>query len=416
MKLSFFLAALFAVSFAPRVRAASAGAPQDVAPQNAAPLPTADFAGRPFVTQKAPVLKFEKRTAPRLYGVDYPFAPQTARGVALFSRFPPFSLRDRRIHVSGPWYSDARANLHFSRGITTIEALPNFRLPGADPSTDVRLLPRGQKWQIIDDHVLWRHAGELANELATKNPQDELIAPLRVLASDHKFSLNEAAYREVGKHLWRGETGPTDAKNEGVLYPCLDIESTDVGNFQRQCLGWIYAGMRDAAAERELKIIPVAYGQWTFSVGAFWLSHLVNGTGEPEYLLPEKDALQGYDPTIQVLNETGGAVPMDGYLQAIWGDEPFYQRDAKGAIRFQNGAPLWNDIEKNDALWPGNPTGKGRSAARAGRPVSPGDAHAGDATRLRRRLSRREYSPQRHFEKRAHQRLDARHQRRASGN
>ncbi|MGI8755084.1 MAG: hypothetical protein ACR2MB_04330 [Acidimicrobiales bacterium] len=198
------------------------------APRNLPLLPTADFAERAFVMQKAPVLKFEKRMAPRLYGVDYPFAPQTARGVALFSRFPPFTLRDRRIHVSGPWYSDAHANLHFSRGITSIEALPNFRLPNADPSTDVRFLPRARKWQLINDPLLWRHAGELADELAAKNPQDERIAPLRVLASDHKFVPHEAAYREVGKHLWRGETAPSTR--------CISAISNGAGSI---CRWWI---------------------------------------------------------------------------------------------------------------------------------------------------------------------------------
>src|SRR3954462_4017766 len=85
-----------------------------------------DYDGHPFVTQSAPVLKFERRQAPRLEGIDYPFEEQTAHGVALLSRFPAFTLSDRRIHVDGPWYDTEAANLHFTRGITTVGAIPRY--------------------------------------------------------------------------------------------------------------------------------------------------------------------------------------------------------------------------------------------------------------------------------------------------
>ncbi|RYG59394.1 hypothetical protein EON80_25775, partial [bacterium] len=102
-------------------------------------LPSADFAGRAFQTAKAPTLQFKRRTVPRPRGNDYPFISQNARGGALFSRFPAFTLSDRRIHVSGPWYDSPAASDMFSRGITSIEAMPNFRLdpPGL---TEVRQL------------------------------------------------------------------------------------------------------------------------------------------------------------------------------------------------------------------------------------------------------------------------------------
>ena len=87
-----------------------------------------DHAGRPFVTQKAPVLKFQVRTAPLPDGIDYEFQEQTAHGVAWFARFPEFTLSDCRVHVDGPWYDDAAANGHFTHGITSVGAMPNFRV------------------------------------------------------------------------------------------------------------------------------------------------------------------------------------------------------------------------------------------------------------------------------------------------
>ena len=77
-----------------------------------------DYDGHPFVTNPAPVLKFQRKLAPAVTGIDYDFAEQTAHGVALLSRFPEFKLSDRRIHVDGPWYDSDAANLHFTRGIS----------------------------------------------------------------------------------------------------------------------------------------------------------------------------------------------------------------------------------------------------------------------------------------------------------
>jgi len=74
------------------------------------PAAPVDYDGHPFVTQSAPVLKFQRKTAPNLTGIDYWFPEQTAHGAALLSRFPAFKLSDRRIHVDGPWYNDDAAN------------------------------------------------------------------------------------------------------------------------------------------------------------------------------------------------------------------------------------------------------------------------------------------------------------------
>jgi len=300
-----------------------------------------DYEGRPFVTQPAPVLTFERRTEPRLGGIDYPFAEQTARGVALFSRFPAFTLSDRRIHVSGPWYSDPTANLHFSRGITSIEAMPNFRLEGAP--TSVRAVPAANKWQLMCDPLFWSYAAQLADKLEAADPTDDRIAPLRTFGVDHQFVENEAAFVELGRYVWLEERAPTDEHFEGVLYPSVDIELTGGWEHQRNCFGWLYRGMAEAAARNGCRIVPITYGQWTFSVGAVWESMRQGGTGDPEYLLPEKDFLAGPDPTLTICEQLGGVVSMDGYMQAIWGNEPFYKRNADGSMALVDGQPVFNE-------------------------------------------------------------------------
>jgi hypothetical protein len=306
----------------------------------AQPAPV-DYGGRPFVTDPAPVLTFERRTEPRPGGIDYPFAEQTARGVCLFARFPEFSLRDRRIHVSGPWYADPAADLHFTRGITSIEAMPNFRLDGATNS--VRDVPAEHKWQLMCDPLFWGYAARRADELAAADPDDPRIASLRAFGVDHTMVQDEAAFHEIGRAAWVGERAPTDAAFEGVLYPCIDIETTGGWEHQRDCFGWIYQGMAEAAAENGCAMVPITYGQWTFEVGAVWTSARQGGDGPPEYLLPEKDFLAGPDPTLSLVNELSGIVSMDGYLQAIWGREPFYKRNADGSLVLADGKPVPND-------------------------------------------------------------------------
>ncbi len=306
-----------------------------------------DHEGRPFVTQPAADLRFERRTEPRPHGIDYPFAEQTARGVALFSRFPAFTLSDRRIHVSGPWYSDPAANLHFSRGITSVEAMPNFRLEGAPNS--VRAIPAPHKWQLMCDPLFWDYAARLADEMEAADPTDSRIAPLRTFAVDHQFTPHEMAFVALGRRVWLGERGPTDEHLEGVLYPCIDIEQTGGWEHQRDCFGWLYRGMAEAAAENGCRIVPITYGQWTYSVGAVWESMRQGGTGDPEYLLPERDFLAQPDPTLTICEQLGGVISMDGYMQAIWGNEPFYQRQADGSLLLVDGQPVFSEATQTTA-------------------------------------------------------------------
>lgn len=306
--------------------------------------PRTDYTGTVFQTQKAPTLSFERRLFPRLHGIDYPFAPQTARG-ALVKRFPPFTLSDRRIHTSGPWTNDPNANDFFSRGITSVETIPNYRLDPPGP-TDIRRLSRENKWAMFGDPVFYIYARMLADELAAANANDPRIPALRLLADEHKMAPDQGAYLELGRRAWNGERAPTDAKGQGFKYVTLDIETTGGWEFQRQCLGWIYQGMTEAAAKDGLELVPINYGQWQYAVGAVFDSMRQNGTGEPEYLLPAKDPLPANDPTLQALNDAKGVVSMDGYLQAIWGGEPFYKRSVDGKLILQDGKPVFSDLRK----------------------------------------------------------------------
>ncbi|MGE5611067.1 MAG: hypothetical protein ACM359_17590 [Bacillota bacterium] len=303
--------------------------------------PIQDYQGRPFVTQPAPILQFEQRLAPRLHGIDYAFPEQTARGVALFDRFPAFHLSDRRIHLSGPWYVQ-EANGHFTHGITSVESMPMYR----QTPNDIRKLPYGRKWQLLGDPMFWEAAGKLASDIERTNPNDPRIPPLRLFNKEHKMSAHEDAYRELGRYIWKSQATQTDAKGQGVRYAMIDIEQSGGWEHQRQCIGWIYQGMAQAAAQKSCTLVPVTYGQWTFMVGAVHFSMRQGGKGEPEYLLPKWDFLQSADPTLKACNDLGGVVSMDGYIQAIWGNEPFHKRNRDGSLVMDQGKPVYSDLDK----------------------------------------------------------------------
>jgi len=307
-----------------------------------------DYDGHLFVTQSAPVLKFERRLAPKLEGIDYPFEEQTAHGVALLSRFPEFKLSDRRIHVDGPWYDSDEANLHFTRGITSIGAIPRYREKENTP-TNLRKLPPEQKWSLMTDPQWWGQAVRLADKLERKDPTDTRIAALQAFGLKHYFTNDEAAYLELGRYTYQQERWPTDKLGRGVLYPSIDIETTYGFEHQRNCNGWLYQGMAQAANEAGFRIKPMLYGQWQFSVGCFWESMRQGGTGEPEYLKKEKDFLAYPDPTLVACQQNNGIISMDGYQQAIWGHEPFYQRNDDGTLKLVNGVPAFSKLKETTA-------------------------------------------------------------------
>ena len=309
-------------------------------PQTAGAQPTADYRGVPFVTQAAPVLKFERRSTPRLRGIDYDFAEQTAQGVALFSRFPAFTMSDRRIHVSGPWYDNAEANGHFTHGITAVEAMPNYRA-GAD---DMRNIPNSHKWLLMTDPLWYIYSNILANELAASNPNDPRIVPLRGFADNHVVPTDVDALVSLGHRAWRGERYSTDSSGKGFVYPMVDIETSAGWEHQRDSYGYLYKGIIDEAATYGVSIVPVLYGQGTFSIGTVADSSIDNNTGWPEYLSPNKDFLGWNDPTLYACETTRGVISMDGYMQAIWGLEPFYKRNADGTLQLSGGQPIFNNI------------------------------------------------------------------------
>jgi hypothetical protein len=318
---------------------------------NAAAAPAAtltDYDGHAFVTNPAPELRFERRSKPLPEGIDYDFAEQTAHGVALLSRFPVFKLSDRRIHVDGPWYDDEAVNLHFSRGISSIGAIPRYREKEGAP-TNLRKLPPEQKWSLMTDPVWYAAAGRLVKKLEKENPADPRIAALRFLNEKHCYTNDRAAYLELGRYAFEWERWPTDREGRFVRYPAIDIETTEGFVHQRDCDGWLYQGMAEAARARGASISPMLYGQWQFSVGCFWESMRQGGKGDPEYLLPEKDFLAWPDPTLVACQQNQGILSMDGYQQAMWGSEPFFERNPDGSLRLREGKPVFNDITETTA-------------------------------------------------------------------
>jgi hypothetical protein len=307
-----------------------------------------DFDGHAFVTTPAPVLQFRRQTSPRLGGIDYAFPDQTAHGVALLSRFPAFTLSDRRIHVDGPWYDSDAANLHFTRGIATIGAIPRYRETDEAP-TNVRRLPQFQKWSLMTDPMWWGHAVRLADELEGKDPADARIAALRALGVGHYFTNDAAAYRALGRQVFEQERWPTDTEGRFVGYPAIDIETTGGFEHQRNCDGWLYQGLAEGARAHGLKIVPMLYGEWQFAVGCFWESMRQGGNGDPEYLRPEKDFLAAPDPTLVACQENDGILSMDGYQQALWGKEPFFKRNADGTLQLTDGAPVFSEATSTTA-------------------------------------------------------------------
>lgn len=303
--------------------------------------PTSDYAGQPVITEPAPNLTFERRDLPRPGGIDYPFAEQTAQGVAVFDRFPEFSLRDRWVHWSGPWYSDPAANGHFTHGVTSIEVMPNYR---QGPSNNMAV-PAEHKWMLMMDPLWWRAAGDLADQLAAADPADARIPALRLLADEHRMIPDEAAYVSLGRFVWEHDRTATDDAGRGFRYAMIDIEGTEGWEHHRDCFGWMYRGLGEASAADGEPIVPVTYGSWTFMVGLMYFSERQNGTGEPVYLLPEHDFVPQPDPTLNAVDDLGGALSMDGYLQAIWGEEPFYQRHPDGSLVLADGVPQFSTLD-----------------------------------------------------------------------
>lgn len=307
----------------------------------AEPLTKADYNGTPFVTAPAPELTFQPQTHPRPHGIDYEFPEQTARGVALLTRFPAFTLSDRRIHVDGPWYNDPEANPHFTRGITTIGAIPRYRETD-DAPTNVRDLPAERKWSLMTDPMWWGHAVRFLEQLEKETPGDPRIPALRTFGIEHRMLPDEAAFRALGRYVFHNECFATDRAGRLVLFPAIDIECTEGWEHQRNCFGWLYQGLAEGAAETGTTIKPLLYGQWQFDVGAAFFSSVEPDTGLPEFLRPERDFLAEPDPTLVACQENHGVLSMDGYQQAMWGLEPFYERDPAGELILDNGIPRFS--------------------------------------------------------------------------
>ena len=293
------------------------------------------------MTTPAPNLKFERRSAPRLRGIDYDFPEQTAQGVCLFSRFPDFTLSDKQILAGGPWYSTVGANGHFTHGITTIEAKPAYRDP-LNVTTNAYNLPYTQKHELLNDPQVWDYAGKLADELAAVNPNDARIPALRTMANDHAMSNDQAAFTALGSRIWQSERG-IDSKNQGMKYFFLDVEQTGGWEYQRNCFGWMDQGAAASALAAGIVLAPCSYSQWTGMISTYYGSTIDSTTGLPSYLSSTNNPIANDDPTLHACNTGGGNLQMTPYMSYVWGNEPFYKRNADGSLQLSGGQPVFNN-------------------------------------------------------------------------
>lgn len=301
-----------------------------------------DYEGNAFVNSSAPTIPFEAKVQPYQNGVDYDFAEQTAKGVALFKRFPEFSLSDVQIHMMGPWYDSDSANAHFTRGITTMTALPEFR----QGPTNVTTLPADRKNTMLPDDLFWQIAGNLANNLGSS---DSRYSALRQLADNHVLVLDENAYVSLGRAVWDSERNVTDNSGQGTRYMSIDIEYSSPYSNYWACVGWLYQGYCQAAAESGVTVIPFLYGGRE-QVTILGFSNRQNGSGDPEYLDSQHDFFGYNDPTLQACQAFGGILAVDTYLQGIWGNEPLLNRDGNGdPVLDGNGRPYFSSLSQTVA-------------------------------------------------------------------
>ena len=303
-----------------------------------------DQQGNPFERSSAPMIPFEAKVLPYRYGVDYSFADQTAKGAALFKRFPEFYLADVKLHFMGPWYSDGSANSHFSRGVETITTLPNFRQGGEQ---NVALLPYTRKNVMIPDDTFWVYANLVANSIGAADPRYNAMI---TLSQSHELILDQEAYVLLGRRVWESERNTMDVNGQGTLYMSIDLEISSPYTNYRHIVGWLYDGYCTAALESGIVVRPYTYyGPEQVLIGD--LSYRQFGTGNPEYLADNWDFLANInDPTIAAVARFGGIFANDTYIQAIWGLDPFYQYNPDGSVQVGgNGFPLYSQITQTVA-------------------------------------------------------------------
>lgn len=295
-----------------------------------------DYEGNPFVRSVAPLIPFEAKVIPYRHGVDYYFADQTAKGVALFKRFPEFYLADVKLHFMGPWYNNAGANAHFSRGVETMTAFPYFR----QGPTNVLFLPAERKNTMFGDDLFWALAGTRAQQIGAGDPRYNALINL---AFSRQLDLDQNAYESLGRWAWEQERNTTDSNGQGTRYMSLDIEISQPYTNYRHIVGWMYDGYLSAALESGITVRPVTYyGPEQVLIGD--LSDRQGGTGDPEYLTEYWDFLANSgDPTISSISRWGGIFANDTYMQAIWGLEPLYEYNGDGSILIDgNGYPIFS--------------------------------------------------------------------------
>lgn len=287
-----------------------------------------DFEGRSFERTAVPIIPFEAKNQPYQYGINYYFPEQTAKGATLFKRFPAFNMTDAQLHLMGPWYSDADANAHFSRGVTTLSVLPNYR----QGPTDATALPYTQKSVMYSENIVKHYAEILMNT----GGGDNTILQNFINGLMQADQSAESTFVALGRLMYQQEKSVLDQTGKGSLYVTFNIENiwpTDPQLSQpylQNCFGYLYDGYCGAAYDDGVLVRPFNYGSYQMQI-ELDASSFRDGSGFPNYLQPQYDFLAGGGPILQAMQKYGGVMAIDDYIQGIWGNEPFLQRDVDGS-------------------------------------------------------------------------------------
>ncbi len=287
-----------------------------------------DGEGRPFERSAVPIIPFEAKNQPYLGGINYDLPEQTAKGATLFKRFPPFQLTDAQLHLMGPWYSDADANAHFTRGVTTLSVLPNFR----QGPTDATALPYTQKSVMYSENS----CKEFAAILMAQGGADNSILANFINGVMQADSSAEATFVALGRLMWQQERSVLDQAGQGTLYVTFNIENIWPPDpllsqvYLQNCFGFLYDGYCGAAYDDGMLVRPYNYGSYQMQIELDASSYR-DGSGLPNYLQAQYDFLAGGGPILQAMNRYGGVMAIDDYIQGIWGNEPFLLRDVDGS-------------------------------------------------------------------------------------
>lgn len=315
-----------------------------------------DWLGTPFVEDKAPRLVYMERATPRPLGNDYNFAPQKAKNVINFLRFPEFKLHPRKKVIWwGPLYTDTKDNLHYTRGITHLCNHPKYREKLQEMKVTGKQLTH---WF----EGMERHAGLFAEHIKKHKPEDPRIPWLEEWSKDQRLIDNEETAKAFGAFCWDDVMGTT--RGEGVEFLTIDIESFKASTrtkspWQTQyqnMMGWIYQGFIEESKKKGKPTRMVTYSQ---SLGIYSTLHYSSDPSDwgmtPGYLHPRAVGLtfaggsgdkpvNPNTPSGKALISSNGFICEDAYQRQTY-YEHVYKQKPDGTLILDKGAPVYRDDE-----------------------------------------------------------------------